>query len=217
MDLIEIAQRRYATKKFNPKKSISAADFAQIQALLRLCPSSVNSQPWHFVVAKTEAGRFRIAKSAVGCYSANHSKIIDASHVIVFCAKQEISDEYLQQLLEQEAQDGRFPTAEVKETVAKVRAFYADLHRKQRGDVTQWLHHQVYLNIGYTLMAAAALGVDAVPIEGVDLDLLNQEFELPQQGYQAVAVIALGYQAEDDFNAQLPKSRLPETELFTEV
>jgi nitroreductase/dihydropteridine reductase len=30
-----------------------------------------------------------------------------------------------------------------------------------------------------------------------------------------VAVVALGFHAEDDFNAQLPKSRFSEDELFT--
>jgi len=64
-------------------------------------------------------------------------------------------------------------------------------------------------------LSAGALGIDAVPIEGVDLDVLNQVFDLLSQGLKAVAVVALGYQAEDDFNAQLPKSRLPEEELFT--
>lgn len=217
MNILQAAETRYATKKFAAEKPISAEDFEQIKALLRLSPSSVNSQPWHFIVAASPEGKERIAKAAQGDYSANHPKILDASHVIVFCAKTDISDEYLQQVTDQEAQDGRFPKPEGKELAMKVRRFYADLHRKTWQDVQCWTEKQVYLNIGNLLLGAGALGIDAVPIEGVDLQILNDEFALNEKGLIASAVVALGYHHDDDFNAKLPKSRLPAKELFTEL
>lgn len=217
MNILQAAETRYATKKFDAGKQISAEDFAQIKTLLRLSPSSVNSQPWHFIIASSPEGKERIAKAAQGTYSANHPKILDSSHVIVFCAKTEISDEYLQKVTDQEALDGRFPKPEAKELAMKVRRFYADLHREDWQDVQCWAEKQVYLNIGNLLLGAGALGIDAVPIEGVDLEVLNAEFDLPTQGLTASAVVALGYHHEDDFNAKLPKSRLPADELFTEL
>jgi len=215
MDLIEIANRRYATKKFDGSQRISDGVFEQIQGLLRLSPSSVNSQPWHFIIAESETGKARIAKGAEGQYAANNPKILDASHVVLFCAKTDISDAYLQKITDQEEADGRFPKPEGKEMALKVRGFYADLHRKEQSDMACWTQNQVYLNMGNLLLGAAALGVDAVPIEGVDKDVLNEEFDLLSMGFSAVAVVALGYRAEDDFNAALPKSRLAEAELFT--
>ena len=215
MNIVEVAKARYATKKFDASKRISNKDFSQIKALLRLSPSSINSQPWHFIIADSAEGKQKIAKGAEGAYSANNPKILDASHVVLFCAKTEISDDYLQKITNQEDLDGRFPKPEGKALALKVRGFYTDLHRQDWNDVECWIQKQVYLNIGTILLGAGALGIDAVPIEGVDLDVLNKEFDLPSQGLTAVAVVALGYQAEDDFNAQLPKSRLPEEELFT--
>ena len=99
--------------------------------------------------------------------------------------------------------------------VNKVRAFYADIHRKDLLDTQCWMEKQVYLNIGTILLGAGVLGVDAVPIEGVDLDVLNQTFNLLEKGFIAVAIVALGYRADEDFNADLPKSRLPMTETFS--
>ncbi|MEA1989928.1 MAG: oxygen-insensitive NAD(P)H nitroreductase [Pseudomonadota bacterium] len=215
MNIVEVAKARYATKKFDASKRISNEDFSQIKALLRLSPSSINSQPWHFIIADSAEGKQQIAKGAEGAYSANHPKILDASHVVLFCAKTEISDDYLQKITNQEDLDGRFPKPEGKALALKVRGFYTDLHRQDWNDVECWIQKQVYLNIGTILLGAGTLGIDAVPIEGVDLEVLNQEFDLASQGLIAVAVVALGYQAEDDFNAQLPKSRLPEDELFT--
>jgi len=215
MNIVEVAKVRYATKKFDVSKRISDEDFAQVKALLRLSPSSINSQPWHFIIADSDEGKQRLAKGAEGSYAANNTKILDASHVILFCAKTEVSDEYLQEVTEQEEQDGRFSNPEGKALALKVRGFYTDLHRKTFDDVACWTQKQVYLNIGTILLGAGTLGIDAVPIEGVDLGVLDQEFDLPSKGLTAVAVIALGYKSEEDINAQLPKSRLPETALFT--
>ena len=215
MNIVEVAKARYATKKFDASRRISNEDFSQIKALLRLSPSSINSQPWHFVIADSKEGKQQIVKGAQGAYSANNPKILDASHVVLFCSKTEINDDYLHKITNQEELDGRFPKPEGKALALKVRGFYTDLHRQDWNDVECWLQKQVYLNIGTILLGAGTLGIDAVPIEGVDLDVLNQEFDLLSQGLTAVAVVALGYQAEDDFNAQLPKSRLPEDELFT--
>ncbi|WP_040724834.1 oxygen-insensitive NAD(P)H-dependent nitroreductase NfsB [Thiomicrorhabdus sp. Kp2] len=215
MTLVEAVKRRYATKKFDANKRISDSDFAQIKTLLRLSPSSVNSQPWHFVIADNLDAKKRLAKGAQGVYSANEPKILDASHVVLFCAKTEMSDEYLQHLLENEDKNGRFPKPEAKEIAGKVRGFYADLHRKNLNDTQSWMEKQVYLNIGTILLGASMLEIDAVPIEGVDVSVLNNEFELIEKGYTAIAMVALGYRHKEDFNSSLPKSRLPEEEVFT--
>lgn len=216
MNLIEVTQTRYATKKFDSSRRISEADFEQIKALLRFSPSSVNSQPWHFVIADHLEAKQRFTVATQGVYSANESKILDASHVILFCAKTEMTNDYLAHLLENEDQDGRFPQPESKEMVKKVRGFYADLHRNQSSQNTQdWMEKQVYLNMGTVLLGAGVLGIDAVPIEGVDIDVLNETLDLNKNGYSAVAMVALGYRHEEDFNAALPKSRLPEREIFT--
>jgi len=215
MDLVEIAKYRYATKKFDASKRIADKEFEQIKALMRFSPSSINSQPWHFIVADNIEAKKRLTKGTQGVYSANESKVLDASHVILFCSKTEMSDDYLQHLLENEDKDGRFSKPENKELSDKVRTFYADLHRKELNDTQSWMEKQVYLNIGTILLGAGLLGIDAVPIEGVDIAIMNKEFGLTEKGYTAVAIIALGYRHQDDFNATLPKSRLPEEEIFT--
>lgn len=215
MNLMQAVKSRYATKKFDSSKRISDEDFEQIKTLLQFSPSSINSQPWHFIVADSDKGKQRLAKGAEAPYSANQPKILDASHVVLFCAKTEVSDEYLQTITEQEDKDGRFPNPEGKALAMKVRTFYTDLHRTEWHDVECWTQKQVYMNWGTVLLGAALMDIDAVPIEGVDLEVLNQEFDLAQQGLTAVGLVALGYRAADDVNASLPKSRLPIEQTFT--
>ena len=60
----------------------------------------------------------------------------------------------------------------------KGRTFFADMHRKELKDDDQWMAKQVYLNVGNFLLGVAAMGLDAVPIEGVDFAILDEEFDL---------------------------------------
>ncbi len=215
MDITRIATTRYTTKAFDPHKHLGGALLEQIQTLLRFTPSSVNSQPWHFVIACTDKARAKVARATTGPYSGNQSKVTDASHVVVLCARSELDDAHLARVLEQEEQDGRFPTPEGRAAQQKGRSFYVNMHRNELQDTRQWMEKQVYIALGTLLLGAAALEVDATPIEGFDRDVLDQVLGLHEQGLRSVVLVALGYRSEDDFNAALPKSRLPAEELFT--
>ncbi|VUA84194.1 Oxygen-insensitive NAD(P)H nitroreductase [Klebsiella pneumoniae] len=87
MDIVSVALKRYSTKAFDATKKLTAGEAEQLKTLLQYSPSSTNSQPWHFIVASTDEGKARVAKAASGTYVFNERKILDASHVVVFCAK----------------------------------------------------------------------------------------------------------------------------------
>ena len=55
----------------------------------------------------------------------------------------------------------------------------------------------------------ARLKIDSTPLEGIDIDLVNEEFKQELDGYQCDVALAIGYHhPENDLNAKLPKSRL---------
>lgn len=213
MDITRLLTRRYAAKKFNPDKKIPAADFEQIKAALRYAPSSVNIQPWHFTVADDAAGKARIARCAAA-FPPNMAKITDASHVVVIAARTRADEEFLAQILAQETADGRYAAAEHAARADAVRRTFTALHRDTLQDEARWLSEQAHISLGFALFAAAALGIDAVPMQPADIALLDTDLGLAEKGFQAVALAAFGYRAEDDFNAALPKSRLPESAVF---
>ncbi len=217
MNISEIAKKRYSTKVFDPARRIPAEDFEQIRDLLRYSPSSVNSQPWHFLIAETPAARKRMSKGTQCVFRFNESKVTDASHVILFCVKTDIGDDHLTRLTAQEDQDGRYADESVKDTMHQKRAGYANLHRKELNDARHWMEKQVYLNLGTVLLGAGALGIDAVPMEGIDTRALDEEFALREKGLSALALVSLGYRSDSDANADLPKSRLPEDDIFTHL
>lgn len=134
MDIISVALKRHSTKAFDASKKLTPEQAEQIKTLLQYSPSSTNSQPWHFIVASTEEGKARVAKSAAGNYVFNERKILDASHVVVFCAKTAMDDAWLKLVVDQEDADGRFATPEAKAANDKGRKFFADMHRKDLHD-----------------------------------------------------------------------------------
>lgn len=217
MDIVSIALQRYSTKAFDASKTLTADEAEKIKTLLRYSPSSTNSQPWHFIVASSEEGKARVAKSAAGGYSFNERKMLDASHVVVFCAKIAMDDSWLEKVVDQEDADGRFATPEAKAANHKGRTFFADLHRKDRQDDHEWMARQVYLNVGNFLLGVGAMGLDAVPIEGFDADVLDAEFGLKEKGFTSLVVVPVGHHSVEDFNKALPKSRLPEEVVVTEI
>ncbi len=215
MQIIEAAQRRSATKKFNPEAELTREQVEQLKQLLRLSPSSVNSQPWHFVLAESSEARRRLAKGMQGIFAYNEPKVTAASLSVLFCVRTEIDDAFLLHLRDCEERAGRYLDEQMKEQVHRVRTTFVDLHRSELQDIRHWMEKQLYLNIGTLLLGAAALGIDAVPMEGIDTAALDREFDLPAQGFHAVAVVSFGVRAEDDVNATLPKARLEEEEIFT--
>ncbi len=217
MDIARIATTRHTCKAYDASRKIPAEQVEQLKTLLRYASSSVNSQPWHFFIAETDAGKARFAKATPegSPYAANLPKVKNASHVVALCARTNVDDAHLAALLAQEEKDGRFPTPEGKEMQNKGRNFYTGLHRNDPQDMQAWTQKQVYLALGTLLLGAATLGIDATPIEGFDPQALDQELALNEKGLKSVVMVALGYRSAEDFNAKLPKSRLAAETIIT--
>jgi nitroreductase / dihydropteridine reductase len=217
MDIIKFAEKRYATKSFNSDLKIESEIMNKIESLLKLSPSSINTQPWHYIIAGSKEGKELIAESATDLYSYNKPKILNASHVIVFCTKTSFDEDYMEKLLDREEEEGRFKNKTAKEKQHSLKSYFADMHKYELKDSKEWMERQVYLAVGFFLMGAAALGVDTCPMEGFDDKILNRVLGLSKKGYEATVLAAIGYRNSDDFNAALPKSRLPEESVITRI
>ena len=214
-NIARIATTRHTCKAFDPAKKIDASKLDALCTVLRFAPSSVNSQPWHFVIAASDEGKGLIAQATQGGFAYNEPKVRNASHVVVLCARTDLDETHLAAVLAQEDADGRFATPEAKAGQNTSRTYYAGLHRNELKDASIWMEKQVYLALGTLLQGAAALEIDACPMEGFDQVKLDEVFGLSEQGLTSVVLVALGYRSELDFNAKLPKSRLPVEALIT--
>lgn len=217
MDTLVTAKTRYATKVYDAEKKIPQTQFEKLLEVLRFSPSSVNIQPWHFLVAESDQAKQRIASALTGNYVYNAAKVLHSSHTLVFCTRTDISAEYLEQLLQQDDASGRFKDEAAKQGQRDTRHGYVEFYRNELKNLSSWMENQTYLALGQLLFAAGLEGIDATPMEGFDRDTLNKEFKLTEKGLKASVIVALGYRSDSDFNAKLPKSRLPDQIIFTRL
>ena len=145
MNLTEILNNRYSVKEFDATKKISDADFKQVKDVLRLSPSSINLQPWHFIIADTAAGKKRIAKGTEETFPFNTPKVLDASHVIVIAARTNVDENYINSILDKEDEDGRYAKQEYKDQAYAGRMMFANLHRYDLKDVQHWIENKCTL------------------------------------------------------------------------
>jgi nitroreductase/dihydropteridine reductase len=55
-------------------------------------------------------------------------------------------------------------------------------------------------------------------MEGIDTDLVNMEFKRELAGYRCDVALAIGYRhLKEDYNADLPKSRLSLGKILTRI
>lgn len=212
MNIVEISEKRYTTKHYDPTKKIPAEVIEQLLTVLRNSPSSVNSQPWHFYVIDNEAAKNKILPAIADF---NQPRVTGSSHTIVFCIKTPLDEAHLVNLLNQEEKDGRLPSAELKASQDQGRRYFVNLNSKTPESQQCWEGKQAYIALGQLLFAAAAIGVDSTAIEGYDSAKMDEILDLKSKGLKSIVVATLGYRAQDDGNAHRPKSRLPEDQIFT--
>src|ERR1700678_1323687 len=85
--LIDQLNWRYATKQFDPKRKISAQDWATLEDALLLSPSSGGLQPWKFIVVTDPDVRAKLRPASYG-----QPQIADASHLVFFAAKDNFNE-----------------------------------------------------------------------------------------------------------------------------
>ncbi|MDP8169743.1 oxygen-insensitive NAD(P)H nitroreductase [Pasteurella skyensis] len=215
MSILETAKKRYSTKSFNPNKKISDADIHTLKTIYQLSPSSINIQPWHTLITDSEERKKQITQATQGNYIFNEQKILDASHIMVLCVRNDIDQNHLDKLLTKEQADGRIPNEEIYNMTRDLRNGFLASHSEKPELLQTWATNQIYIALGGLLLAAADMGIDTLTMEGFDPNVLSDVLGLKEKSLMPVTLVALGYHTDDDFNAKLPKSRFELDEIFT--
>ncbi len=214
MNVEQIIRTRYASKAYDENRKLTAEQEQQLFDLLRYSPSSVNSQPWHFFTLFSDEAKQKILPAVT---EANAGKILKSAMVVVFATRTEITDSYLHALLAQEAKDGRFINEEAQKNQDKGRRHFVNLNSGSIQRQQEWMARQVYISLGFLLLGAATMGLDATPIEGFFVDKMDAALGLKEKGLTSVVVATVGHHNENDFNAQLPKSRFGQEQVITRL
>lgn len=212
MNSLTLAEQRYTCKAYDPTKKIPDEIFTRLLDVLRLTPSSINIQPWQFLVARNDEAKAKICQAMPDIHQHNVAKVQYCDSVIVFCAKNQVDDDHLLRILDAEEQAGRFANTEVKQK--RLELCQNNLAEKRKQGLDTWINEQLHIALGNLLLSAQIEGVDSTAIGGFDNQKLDEILQLPQQGLRSVVMLALGYASADDFNRKLPKARLDQSHVI---
>lgn len=205
--LIDQLTWRYATKLFDPAKTIPADVWSALERSLVLTPSSYGLQPWKFVVITDTA-----MKAKLRPVSWNQAQVTECSHHVVFCALVDPSLAHIDRFVAH--------TAHVRNTPAGVLDGFRGMLAKTHSSgymTTEWSARQCYIALGQFMAACAVLGVDACPMEGIDRGQYDEILGLKAQGYTAAVACPAGYRREGDKYASLAKVRFDAADVVTRI
>lgn len=197
--LVDALQWRYATKQFDPTRKIPADIWDALEQSLVLTPSSFGLQPWQFIVVENPALRSKLRPE-----SWNQPQITDASHLVVLAAKTNLSATDIERWIDRKAEvEGKSPS-----DLAPLKGMMAGFaERMSQDDRHQWNVRQCYIALGQLMAAAAVIGIDACPLEGISASAYDHLLGLDGSDYATVVACALGYRDESDKYATTPKAR----------
>jgi nitroreductase len=205
-DLLDALNWRYATKKFDPAKTIAPEAWSALEDALVLTPSSYGLQPWKFLVVTSPE-----LKEKLKPLSWNQAQVTDCSHYVVFTIKKNLTAADVDRFVARTAEVRGMPI----ESIAGYRnMMVSDVVNGARSfNVNEWATRQAYIALGNFMTSAALLGIDTCPMEGIEPVNYDKVLNLPEQGYATVVACAAGYRAEDDKYAELAKVRFVKSEM----
>lgn len=204
--IIEDLQWRYTTKRYDKSRKVSPEELTVILEALRLSASSINSQPWRFVVLESAAAKERMTRTLGERYQFNLPAVRDSSHIILMAHNPRYRREDYAEVVDNGIADGRTPAE--KRDAAFGAFIFAELNTDENGNTEAWTNAQVYIALGNVLHTLARLRIDSTTMEGIDSELVSKEFAQELDGYRCNVALAIGYRdAQEDYNAKLPKSR----------
>ncbi|WP_306599114.1 NAD(P)H-dependent oxidoreductase [Geothrix sp. 21YS21S-2] len=205
-ELLKVQEWRYATKQFDRDRKVPADLWSALEKSLVLSPSSFGLQPWKFLVIQDPALRAKLKAASWG-----QGQIEDASHLVVFLAKETLTeadvDHYVARVAEVRHQ--------APESLAAYRGMMVGtlVTGPRAATVDAWAARQAYIALGNFMTSAALLGVDTCPMEGLDAAQYDQILGLAGTGYHTIVACPAGYRSTGDKYAELAKVRFPEAEL----
>jgi nitroreductase len=207
--LVRQLRWRYAVKQFDPARTIAPDVWQALEESLVLTASSFGLQPWKFFVVTDPAVKERLAEA-----SFKQRQPADASHVVIFAAHREIDVSHIDRFVDRTAEIQSVQRGSLDNFHLSMAKFLQRLTPEQR---QEWAARQCYIALGAFLTAAAVLGVDTCPMEGIQKSAYDAALGQAGEGFGTVVVAAAGYRSADDPHAARPKVRFPHEHVVTRI
>jgi len=209
MDIIEKLEWRYATKKFDQGKPLAKEKVELLKQAFNLTATSFGLQTITLIVVLDKTLRKELVKPAY-----NQKQVLEASHLLIICIQDNITDEDVDQLFDN--------THEIRNTPNHILDPYRNNLKKMMQKMTieerqQWSFNQAYIALGNLMTVCAVEGIDSCPMEGFDDKEYDRILDLKSKNLKSALLLPVGYRAEDDMFARFKKVRKSVSESTIEM
>ncbi|WP_227396519.1 nitroreductase family protein [Jeotgalibacillus aurantiacus] len=200
-DYQEIITGRRSIRHYDLNVKISKEEMTEILQEATLAPSSVNLQPWRFVVIDSEEGKETLKPLA----KFNQSQVETSSAVIAVFVDMNSLD-YTDDIYNTAVEKGYMP--------AEVRDRQVPAIKEMLGAVPEeTLREMNLIDAGLVsmqlMLSARAFGYDTNPIGGYEKDKIAEAYGMDKDRYYPVMLISIGKAADKGY----PSVRLPIEEI----
>ncbi|RJO98969.1 nitroreductase family protein [Exiguobacterium sp. RIT452] len=196
-DFMEIVKGRRSIRNYDTNVKISKEEMTQILEEATLAPSSVNMQPWRFLVIDSAEGKATLAPLA----KFNQVQVETSSAVIAVFGDMNAVDS-IDTIYDMAVEKGLMPQEVRDRQVPAIKGFYSP-------EDTETLRDSILIDSGLVsmqlMLVARAHGYDTNPIGGYEKDQIAEAFGMEKDRYLPVMLLSIGKAVD----AGYPSVRLP--------
>ena len=196
-DFMEIVKGRRSIRNYDTDVKISKEEMTQILEEATLAPSSVNMQPWRFLVIDSEEGKATLAPLA----KFNQVQVETSSAVIAIFGDMNAVDQ-LENIYDTAVAKGLMPQEVRDRQVPAIQGMYSSISANDLKDSILIDSGLVSMQL---MLVARAHGYDTNPIGGYEKDQIAEAFGLEKDRYVPVMLLSIGKAVD----AGYPSVRLP--------
>ena len=192
-DFSSVVFGRKSVRVYDETVKISHEEMLEMIQETTTAPSSVNMQPWRFVVVESEE-----AKAKLKPLIRFNTRQNDTSSAMVMIFGDMNCYEYGEEIYDQAVAEGKMPAEVRDQQLAAILPYYQKFTREQMNDVVKI---DASLAAMQFMLVARSHGYETNPIGGFEADQLAEAFDLDKERYVPVMILSVGKAVEEGYES----------------
>ena len=192
-DFSDIVYNRRSIRKFDTSVKIPREEMLEILDKTVTAPSSVNMQPWRFVVVDSEEGKDKL-KPFVSYNSVQNET--SSAMVLIFADLK--SQERAEEIYGKAVTQGKMPEEVKEKQLSSIVPMYENAPFEVMNEI---VHIDSSLAAMQLMLVAGSYGYDTNAIGGYKKDGLAKAFGLDEDRHVPILIIAIGKADEEGFES----------------
>ncbi|MFO3717810.1 nitroreductase family protein [Anaerococcus sp. ENR1011] len=183
-DFKDIVFNRHSVREFDKNYKIDREEMLQILEEATKAPSSVNLQPWRFVIVESDEGKDKLRPIIKF-----NTKQNDSSSAMILIFGDMKCYEKTEEIYSQEVKAGYMNEEDKNKSVERFNQVYKSFSKEKMNDIIKIDSSLMAMQL---MLVARAHGYDTNPIGAFEQDQLSQAFGLDPDRYVPVMIVAIG-------------------------